>query len=113
MQVSYSISPIPGYFQGFRTVPGGRWLTRKNGKLQHRLQLTGGPARRRGLKQGLSLWLQRDGGDRPSRGTAYPAMRRLWIADAAPRPARKYYKLTRSGEVVLEASRKRYPSLAV
>jgi DNA-binding PadR family transcriptional regulator len=58
-------------------------------------------------------------------GTVYPAMRRLerdelirsqWerqsIADAALRPARKYYKLTRSGEVVLGASRKRYPLLA-
>jgi PadR family transcriptional regulator PadR len=58
-------------------------------------------------------------------GTVYPAMRRLerdqlirsqWerqsIADADQRPARKYYKLTRSGEKVLEASRKRYPLLA-
>jgi PadR family transcriptional regulator PadR len=58
-------------------------------------------------------------------GTVYPAMRRLerdhlirsqWerqsIADAALRPARKYYKLTRSGEVTLQASRKRYPLLA-
>lgn len=58
-------------------------------------------------------------------GTVYPAMRRLerdrlirsqWerqsIADAALRPARKYYKLTRSGESALEASRKRYPLLA-
>jgi PadR family transcriptional regulator, regulatory protein PadR len=47
------------------------------------------------------------------RGTAYPAMRRLSIADATQRPLRKYYKLTRSGEVVLEASRKRYPSPVV
>ena len=58
-------------------------------------------------------------------GTVYPALRRLerdqlirsqWerqsIADAAQRPPRKYYKLTRSGEAVLEASRKRYPLLA-
>jgi PadR family transcriptional regulator PadR len=58
-------------------------------------------------------------------GTVYPATRRLerdgliksqWerqsIADAALRPPRKYYKLTRSGEGVLEASRKRYPLLA-
>jgi PadR family transcriptional regulator PadR len=58
-------------------------------------------------------------------GTVYPAVRRLerdglirsqWerqsIADAAQRPARKYYKLTRPGEVALEASRKRYPLLA-
>lgn len=58
-------------------------------------------------------------------GTVYPAMRRLerdqlirsqWerqsIADAALRPPRKYYKLTRSGETILEASRKRYPLLA-
>jgi PadR family transcriptional regulator, regulatory protein PadR len=58
-------------------------------------------------------------------GTVYPAMRRLerdqlirsqWerqsIADAAQRPPRKYYRLTRSGEAALEASRKRYPLLA-
>ena len=58
-------------------------------------------------------------------GTVYPALRRLeqeeligsqWehqsIADAALRPARKYYRLTRSGEALLEASRKRYPLLA-
>ena len=58
-------------------------------------------------------------------GTVYPAMRRLerdqlirsqWerqsIADAALRPARKYYKLTRSGDAALEASRRRYPLLA-
>jgi DNA-binding PadR family transcriptional regulator len=58
-------------------------------------------------------------------GTVYPAMRRLerdqlirsqWerqsIADAADRPARKYYKLTRSGESALEAARNRYPLLA-
>lgn len=55
-------------------------------------------------------------------GTVYPAMRRLerdelirsaWekqsIADSEQRPPRKYYKLTRAGEGVLEASRKRYP----
>jgi DNA-binding PadR family transcriptional regulator len=58
-------------------------------------------------------------------GTVYPAMRRLerdqlirsqWerqsIADAALRPPRKYFKLTRSGEAALEISRKRYPLLA-
>ena len=58
-------------------------------------------------------------------GTVYPALRRLetdelirsqWerqsIADAALRPARKYYKLTRAGEAALDASRKRYPMLA-
>jgi PadR family transcriptional regulator PadR len=58
-------------------------------------------------------------------GTVYPALRRLereelirsrWerqsIADAEQRPARKYYKLTRSGEEALEASQKRYPLLA-
>jgi DNA-binding PadR family transcriptional regulator len=58
-------------------------------------------------------------------GTVYPAMRRLerdqlirsqWerqsAADAALRPPRKYYKLTRSGDAALEASRKRYPLLA-
>lgn len=58
-------------------------------------------------------------------GTVYPALRRLEsdhlirsqrerqsIADAEQRPARKYYKLTRSGETTLEASRKRYPLLA-
>jgi DNA-binding PadR family transcriptional regulator len=57
-------------------------------------------------------------------GTVYPAMRRLerdelirsqWerqaIADAEQRPPRKYYKLTASGKVTLEASRRRYPLL--
>jgi DNA-binding PadR family transcriptional regulator len=57
-------------------------------------------------------------------GTVYPALRRLerdalirshWeqqsIADAGQRPPRKYYKLTRSGRVVLDASHKRYPLL--
>jgi PadR family transcriptional regulator PadR len=57
-------------------------------------------------------------------GTVYPAMRRLerddlirshWeqqsIADAEQRPPRKYYKLTRSGRLTLESSRKRYPLL--
>ena len=55
-------------------------------------------------------------------GTVYPAMRRLeqdgliqsqWEkqadADAEKRPPRKYYKLTRSGKITLEASQKRYP----
>jgi PadR family transcriptional regulator, regulatory protein PadR len=58
-------------------------------------------------------------------GTVYPALRRMErdqlirsqrerqsVADAEQRPPRKYYKLTRSGEVTLEASRKRYPLLA-
>ena len=58
-------------------------------------------------------------------GTIYPALRRMerdrlirsqWerqsVADAALRPSRKYYKLTRAGELTLEASRKRYPLLA-
>ncbi len=57
-------------------------------------------------------------------GTVYPALRRLerdqlirsrWesqaVADDALRPPRKYYKLTRSGEAALEASRRRYPLL--
>jgi DNA-binding PadR family transcriptional regulator len=55
-------------------------------------------------------------------GTVYPALRRLerdrlirsqWerqsMADAALRPPRRYYQLTRSGEAALDASRKRYP----
>jgi PadR family transcriptional regulator, regulatory protein PadR len=58
-------------------------------------------------------------------GTVYPAMRRLerdglirseWerqaVADAALRPPRKYYKLTRSGKDTLHAVQKRYPLLA-
>jgi DNA-binding PadR family transcriptional regulator len=58
-------------------------------------------------------------------GTVYPAMRRLerdglirsqWerktIAEAELRPPRRYYRLTRSGQTALEASRKRYPLLA-
>jgi PadR family transcriptional regulator, regulatory protein PadR len=58
-------------------------------------------------------------------GTVYPAMRRLerdglirseWerqsVADAALRPPRKYYKLTRSGKATLDTARKRYPLLA-
>ena len=57
-------------------------------------------------------------------GTVYPAMRRLerdglivskWekqsIADAEQRPLRKYYRLTRAGEMTLEAMHKRYPLL--
>ena len=57
-------------------------------------------------------------------GTVYPAMRRLerdnlirseWekqsIADKELRPARKYYHLTKAGQVTLEASQKRYPLL--
>jgi len=34
------------------------------------------------------------------------------IADAALRPPRKYYRLTRSGDAALDAARKRYPLLA-
>jgi PadR family transcriptional regulator PadR len=58
-------------------------------------------------------------------GTVYPALRRLerdglirsqWerqaIADEEQRPPRKYYKLTRSGQDSLDASRERYPLLA-
>ncbi|HZS56869.1 MAG TPA: helix-turn-helix transcriptional regulator [Bryobacteraceae bacterium] len=58
-------------------------------------------------------------------GTVYPALRRLerdalirssWepqkIADAEQRPARKYYKLTRSGKARLESAQQRYPLLA-
>ena len=58
-------------------------------------------------------------------GTVYPALRRMerdqlirsqWerqsVADAEQRPPRKYYRLTRSGEMTLETSRKRYPLLA-
>jgi PadR family transcriptional regulator, regulatory protein PadR len=58
-------------------------------------------------------------------GTVYPALRRLegdqlirsqWerqsAADAVLRPPRRYYKLTRSGETALDASRQRYPLLA-
>lgn len=58
-------------------------------------------------------------------GTVYPALRRLerdafirsqWerqsIADKEQRPPRKYYKLTRSGQTALDASRERYPLLA-
>src|SRR5262252_9348014 len=58
-------------------------------------------------------------------GTVYPALRRMerdglirshWerqsLADAEQRPPRKYYRLTRSGETTLQASRERYPLLA-
>ena len=58
-------------------------------------------------------------------GTVYPALRRLerdglirsqWesqtAADAGLRPPRKYYKVTRAGRAVLEASHKRYPLLS-
>jgi len=58
-------------------------------------------------------------------GTVYPALRRLerdqlirsqWerqsIADAALRPPRKYYKLTRAGQAALETARNRYPLVA-
>ena len=58
-------------------------------------------------------------------GTVYPALRRMeseglissqWEsgkkAMAEQRPARKYYRITRSGSEVLEQSQKRYPLLA-
>lgn len=58
-------------------------------------------------------------------GTVYPAMRRLerdglilskWeqqsIADQQQRPARKYYRLTRTGKATLESLYKRYPLLS-
>ncbi len=58
-------------------------------------------------------------------GTVYPALRRLetdglirshWesrpAAAAELRPARKYYKLTRAGQAVLEAARRRYPLIS-
>jgi DNA-binding PadR family transcriptional regulator len=57
-------------------------------------------------------------------GTVYPAMRRLerdglilskWenqsIADHEQRPPRKYYRLTRAGNEMLEALHRRYPLL--
>jgi len=57
-------------------------------------------------------------------GTVYPAMWRLerdglirsqWesqsVADADQRPARKYFRITRSGQATLAASQKRYPLL--
>ncbi|HEY7391673.1 MAG TPA: PadR family transcriptional regulator [Bryobacteraceae bacterium] len=58
-------------------------------------------------------------------GTVYPALRRLerdglissaWerqsVADREQRPARKYYRITRSGKTALETAQKRYPLLA-
>ncbi len=58
-------------------------------------------------------------------GTVYPALRRLerdnliqseWekqsIADKELRPARKYYRLTRTGRATLEVTQRRYPLLA-
>jgi len=57
-------------------------------------------------------------------GTVYPALRRLeqerliasqWepqaIAEAAQRPPRKCYKITRDGRAALEISQQRYPLL--
>lgn len=57
-------------------------------------------------------------------GTVYPALRRMetegWIASewepdkkatAEQRPARKYYRITRTGSEVLGASQQRYPLL--
>jgi DNA-binding PadR family transcriptional regulator len=57
-------------------------------------------------------------------GTVYPALRRMegegliasqWESEkkalAEQRPARKYYRVTRSGTQVLEHSQKRYPLL--
>ena len=58
-------------------------------------------------------------------GTVYPALRRMesdglvsshWESEkkavSEQRPARKYYKLTRAGVEVLDASQRRYPLLA-
>ena len=58
-------------------------------------------------------------------GTVYPALRRMeteglisaqWEPEkkalAEQRPARKYYRVTRSGSEVLEQAQKRYPLLA-
>jgi DNA-binding PadR family transcriptional regulator len=58
-------------------------------------------------------------------GTVYPALHRLeldklirskWerksLADAEQRRPRKYYRLTPSGEQMLEVSRRRYPLLS-
>ena len=58
-------------------------------------------------------------------GTVYPALRRMeqeglisshWETEKKAalegRPARKYYRVTRSGAMVLEQSQKRYPLLA-
>lgn len=58
-------------------------------------------------------------------GTVYPALRRMeteglissqWEAEkkalAEQRPARKYYRITRTGAQVLELSQKRYPLLS-
>ena len=57
-------------------------------------------------------------------GTVYPALRRMeaeglvasqWESEkkalAEQRPARKYYRITRTGSDVLERSQKRYPLL--
>lgn len=55
-------------------------------------------------------------------GTVYPALRRLeqerlivsrWeqVATAQPRPARRYYRLTRAGNAALQGLQKRYPLL--
>ncbi len=57
-------------------------------------------------------------------GTVYPALRRMetdglisaqWEAEkkalAEQRPARKYYRITRTGSEVLEQSQRRYPLL--
>jgi DNA-binding PadR family transcriptional regulator len=58
-------------------------------------------------------------------GTVYPALGRLerdalivsrWekhaMAEAAQRPARKYYKITRTGSSILKQVREQYPLLA-
>ncbi len=58
-------------------------------------------------------------------GTVYPALRRMeteglissqWESEkkalAEQRPARKYYRITRTGAQVLEQSQKRYPLLS-
>lgn len=58
-------------------------------------------------------------------GTIYPALRRLerdglirseWekqaLADKEQRPPRKYYAVTRTGKIAVDAALKRYPLLA-
>ncbi|HLH04921.1 MAG TPA: PadR family transcriptional regulator [Bryobacteraceae bacterium] len=74
-----------------------------------------------GLRYGFDIM---DATGLPS-GTVYPALRRMeaeglitsrWESDkkaiSEQRPARKYYRITRSGAEVLEQSQKRYPLLA-
>jgi PadR family transcriptional regulator PadR len=77
------------------------------------------------VDQGLSYGFDiMDATGLPS-GTVYPALRRMeaeglitsrWESEkkavSEQRPARKYYRITRSGAEVLEQSQKRYPLLA-